>query len=116
MTIPMDKQYWSDYVRLSTAEVYEAVQLTEPTVINGKQFESGDWSMRSRGEKNVNDYWGMTDAAFRSNNFHEIDLAPNRSEDRQDYFLERLDDLIVEVARLAAAMQRHGIVNDSSQK
>lgn len=109
--IPTDKQYWADYAHMPSRTVVEAVQLTEPTLIDGKTFESGDWSVKANGA-----FMGMTDQAFKKECRQTFEWDGEPEFDKDKNLLEQMDDMIVQIARLTCAMERYGMINDPSQK
>ncbi len=105
----IDQKYWRDYVLVQGASFVEAVELDRPTVINGTQFEAGDYSMRTKGR-----YSGVTKKVFES----RARLLERQAEaprwDHQAQLLDRIEDLITQVVILTRQVER--ITPDGGQK
>lgn len=117
MMIP-DKQYWKLYAYMPDHVVCEAVQLTQPTLINGEPFESGDYSVRFFDQSK---WIGVKKWKFEDPKQY-LPTAPWREDHRYERadpceaLAEKVDTLIVAVARLTLTMKRYGIANDPAQK
>lgn len=103
-----EKQYWKDYAPLD-AKV-DAVELNDPATINGVMYLPGDYSVRIKGE-----YYGVKREAFLEHYRPLGDWKQPDTIDRMERLFQRIDDLIVNTARLAIAMERYGIVNNEDR-
>lgn len=109
--ISTEPQYWADYAHMPTKTVVEAVQLTQPTLIDGKTYESGDWSVKTNGG-----CIGMRSFEF-DRDCRKIEQPEEKPRfDKGQAMLEKIDDLIVQTAMITAALERQGIIQDPAQK
>ena len=106
--LAMTEQYWKDYAHLRTKRVVEALELVEETSIQGRRYLAGDFSVRGEG--------GVWRNTFIAEYRPEIEWDEPEPISKNDVLHEKIDDLIVDVARIAAAMERYGIANDPDQK
>ncbi len=109
-----DPQYWAPYAHMQSLTVCEAVQLTQPEQIEGKLFESGDYAVKFEGDS----CFGVKKWKFENmDNYRPIgDWSGRKFFDKDKAMLERIDDLIVQTARITIALERQGIMQDASQK
>ncbi len=107
----IDQKFWRDYVLVQGASFVEAVQLDRPTVINGTQFEAGDYSMRTEGR-----YSGVTKKVFESRARLLERQAETPRWDHHAQLLELVDDLITQVAILTRQVERIVQTQDGAQK